>query len=354
MATSYTTDKKINALDPIVGSLAAADEFVVNKSGDTLKTTLAQVEAAMFAAKTSGTTPQTGDVVVVRRGSLIRQLETQNLVPDGAITKEKIAAAAGIEDSKLAKITTAGKVGGGAITDGTISGTTAINTSGAITTSGNISTSGNIATTGSGTLAVAGTSTFTGLLTANGGVAGGVVGNVTGNADTATTLATGRTIALTGDVTYTSPSFNGSANVTAAATIANDAVTTAKIASASSTTTGVTDAKLRHSAGLSLVGRSANSTGSVADITAASDNTVLRRSGTAIGFGKVTESMIDPDAKLNGATGGGTDRVFYENDQTVNTNYTIATNKNAMSAGPITVASGVTVTVPDGSTWTVV
>jgi len=342
MATSYTTDKKINALDPITGALAAADEFVVNKGGDTLKTTLTQIEAAMFAAKTSGTTPQTGDVVVVRRGTLIRQLETQNLVPDGAITKEKIAAAAGIEDSKLAKITTAGKVGGEAITDGTIGGTTAI------------STSGNIATTGSGTLTVAGTSTFNGLVTASGGVAGGLVGNVTGNADTATTLATGRTIALTGDVTYTSPSFNGSANVTAAATIANDAVTTAKIASASSTTTGVTDAKLRHSAGLSLVGRSADSTGAVADITAATDNTVMRRSGTSLGFGKVTESMIDPDAKLNGATGGGSDRVFYENDQTVNTDYTIATNKNAMSAGPITVASGVTVTVPDGSTWTIV
>jgi hypothetical protein len=38
----------------------------------------------------------------------------------------------------------------------------------------------------------------------------------------------------------------------------------------------------------------------------------------------------------------------------VNTDYTITTNKNAMSAGPITVASGVTVTVPDGSTWTIV
>jgi hypothetical protein len=64
--------------------------------------------------------------------------------------------------------------------------------------------------------------------------------------------------------------------------------------------------------------------------------------------------MIDPAAKLNGATGGGSDRVFYENDQTVNTNYTIATNKNAMSAGPITVANGITVTVPNGSTWTIV
>lgn len=55
-----------------------------------------------------------------------------------------------------------------------------------------------------------------------------------------------------------------------------------------------------------------------------------------------------------GATGGGTDDVFVENGQTVNTNYTITSGKNAMSAGPITIASGITVTVPSGSTWVVV
>lgn len=46
------------------------------------------------------------------------------------------------------------------------------------------------------------------------------VGALTGNADTATTLATGRTISISGDLTYTSPSFNGSGNVTAAGTLA--------------------------------------------------------------------------------------------------------------------------------------
>jgi hypothetical protein len=44
--------------------------------------------------------------------------------------------------------------------------------------------------------------------------------NITGNAGTATTLATGRTIAITGDLAYTSPTFNGSSNVTAAGTLA--------------------------------------------------------------------------------------------------------------------------------------
>ena len=55
-----------------------------------------------------------------------------------------------------------------------------------------------------------------------------------------------------------------------------------------------------------------------------------------------------------GATGGGSDQVFYENGQNVTTNYTITNAKNAMSAGPITIDNGVTVTVGDGETWTVV
>ena len=55
-----------------------------------------------------------------------------------------------------------------------------------------------------------------------------------------------------------------------------------------------------------------------------------------------------------GATGGGSDQIFYENGQTVTTNYTITNGKNAMSAGPITINSGVTVTVGAGETYTIV
>jgi len=47
-----------------------------------------------------------------------------------------------------------------------------------------------------------------------------IAGSITGNAGTATTLATGRTIAITGDLSYTSGSFNGSANVTGTGTLA--------------------------------------------------------------------------------------------------------------------------------------
>jgi hypothetical protein len=61
-------------------------------------------------------------------------------------------------------------------------------------------------------------------------------------------------------------------------------------------TNGITDAMLRQSAGLSVIGRSANTTGDVADITATSDNEVLRRSGTSIGFGSVATGGIADNA----------------------------------------------------------
>ena len=55
-----------------------------------------------------------------------------------------------------------------------------------------------------------------------------------------------------------------------------------------------------------------------------------------------------------GATGGGSDKLFWENDQVINTDYTITSGKNAMTAGPIIIADGVTVTIPDSSSWTIV
>lgn len=56
-----------------------------------------------------------------------------------------------------------------------------------------------------------------------------------------------------------------------------------------------------------------------------------------------------------GAMGGGTSNaVFFENDQAVTDNYTISTGKNAGTFGPITINNGVTVTIPDGSVWTIV
>jgi hypothetical protein len=54
-----------------------------------------------------------------------------------------------------------------------------------------------------------------------------------------------------------------------------------------------------------------------------------------------------------GATGGGGDEVFVENARTVTTNYTLSTGKSAESVGPITIDSGVTVTIPSDERWVI-
>lgn len=76
---------------------------------------------------------------------------------------------------------------------------------------------------------------------------------------------------------------------------------------------------------------------------------------TATSFSGSGANLTDVDA---GATGGGSDKIFYENGQTVTTNYTIGDTFgaacNAMAAGPITINSGVTVQVNSGETLTIV
>ena len=52
--------------------------------------------------------------------------------------------------------------------------------------------------------------------------------------------------------------------------------------------------------------------------------------------------------------GGGKDKAFFVNDSTIAYNYTVPTSKNAMTAGPVTINSGATVTVPSGSTWSII
>lgn len=54
-----------------------------------------------------------------------------------------------------------------------------------------------------------------------------------------------------------------------------------------------------------------------------------------------------------GATGAGGDKIFIENGQTVTTSYSIPSQVNAMSTGPITIDTGATVTIPSGSVWVI-
>ena len=87
-----------------------------------------------------------------------------------------------------------------------------------------------------------------------------------------------------------------------------------------------------------------DSSGNPAALTVGSSGQTLVSDGTDISWGEAAA----------GATGGGSDKVFWENAQAVTADYTITNNYNAGSFGPITINIGVTVTVGSGETWTIV
>ena len=87
-----------------------------------------------------------------------------------------------------------------------------------------------------------------------------------------------------------------------------------------------------------------DSSGNPAALTVGSSGQTLVSDGTDISWGEAAA----------GATGGGSDKVFWENAQAVTADYTITNNYNAGSFGPITINNGVTVTVGSGEIWTIV
>jgi hypothetical protein len=133
--------------------------------------------------------------------------------------------------------------------------------------------------------------------------------NTTGSA---ATLTTGRTIAITGDLTYTSPSFNGSANVTAAGTLATVNSNVGTYGSSTAIPVVTVNAK-----GL---------------VTAVSTATVA--GGQYFGSAAV--------------------KAIAYNAQTIGENVTVTTGNNGLSAGPITISTGFTVTVQTGANWVIV
>ena len=87
-----------------------------------------------------------------------------------------------------------------------------------------------------------------------------------------------------------------------------------------------------------------DSSGNPAALAIGTSGYTLISDGTDISWGEAAA----------GATGGGSDKCFWENSTTITTSYTITNNMNAGTFGPVTVNSGATVTVGSGETWVIV
>lgn len=88
-------------------------------------------------------------------------------------------------------------------------------------------------------------------------------------------------------------------------------------------------------------------------------------SNSAVNFSAATKDVFitlpaantiqrQSDGSTYPGSGGGNDNSIILNGATITTNYTIPTSYNAGTFGPVTVNSGVTITIPSGSTWSVV
>ena len=366
----------------------AADKYLKIKSiSGSGSTAIGQAEYASLDANDlgEGTIPDARfpSTLPALNGSALTNLNGSNIA-SGTIAAARVATLNQDTTGSAATLTTARNIGGVSFDGSANINLPGVNTSGNQDTSGNaatataletartiagvsfdgtanISLNNNAITNGAGYI----TATLTneqvqdivgGMLTGNtetgitvtyqdgDGTIDFVVGTLnqdtTGNAATATALETARNI---GGV-----SFDGTANINLPGVNTSGSQDTSGTAAIATTVT--------------VADESSDTTCFPLFATAATGN-LAPKSGSNLAFnssnGTLTATAFSGDGSAltgisAGATGGGSDEIFYENGQNVTTDYTITNGKNAMSAGPITIDSGVTVTVGAGETLTIV
>jgi hypothetical protein len=152
---------------------------------------------------------------------------------------------------------------------------------------------------------------------------------------------------------------NAATSASNAATSETNAATSASNAATSETNAAASEAAAAASAaGFTITSISDQANSSTGWLDLPSGNDAQRGSPTsgAVRYNTDDSAFEGYDGSAWGALGGGNTSSdgLWENAATISADYTISVGNNALSAGPITVGSGVTVTVPSGSTWTVI
>lgn len=161
------------------------------------------------------------------------------------------------------------------------------------------------------------------------------LGNVDNTADANKSVASAAQ--LTTARTINGVSFNGTANITV--------VDSTRLPLAGGTMTGA----ITFAAGQTWPTFNQNTTGSAATLTTARTLTIGNTGKTFNGSADVSWTLAEI-----GAVGAGAGGAIIENTNTISANYTMTSGRNGTSAGPITIASGVVVTIPSGSNWAIV
>jgi hypothetical protein len=131
--------------------------------------------------------------------------------------------------------------------------------------------------------------------------------------------------------------------------------------------TGITTTSIATGTQLQFKALNANTSGSTLTVqvnssTILASTSILNEDGSALSGNEIlsggiytvvyngTNWILAGGGGGSGAAAGG---AVYENTQTISSNYTMTSGKNGESVGPITIASGVTITVPSGSRWVI-